>query len=93
MLRSFCLAGKTATEAYDHLCKAYGNAAMSKSHTFRAFREFKEGRTDFKGKTGQHLTPRGSPKERTDENMAKVRDLIAEDARLTLTLGQWRGAR
>ena len=75
--------GKTAMDAYDHLCKAYGSEAMSKQNARRRFKEFKEdGRTDYRGKRGQHSGYKCT--ERTEENIAKIRDLIAEDARSTI---------
>ena len=83
-LQSFAEAGKTAREAYDHLCKAKGSAAMSKQNAYRVFKEFKEsGRTDYRGQRGQHESPRGKPRERTEVNIAKIRELIEEDARMT----------
>ena len=85
VLRSFALAGKTAMEAYDHLCKAYGSAAMSKWNVYKRFKEFKGGRTDYRGQRGQHTANRGSPKQRSEEGIAKIRSLIDEDARATIT--------
>ena len=80
-LRTLCKAGKTATEVYDILCMAHGNGAMSRRQVFKVFKEFKEGRTDFKSQTGKHTTR--PVFERTEENVAKIKKLIEEDARLT----------
>ena len=57
---------------------------MSKQNVYKRYKEFKEGRTDYRGQRGQHESSRGSPKERTEGNIAKIRELIKEDARLTL---------
>ena len=82
VLRSFALQdGTTAMEAYDHLCRAYGSGAMSKVNAYKRFKEFKEGRPDSRGKRGQHTGPRGRPGQRSEENVAKIRSLIEEDAR------------
>ena len=83
VIRSFALAGNTAMEAYDHLCKAHGNAAMSRVNVYKRFKEFKDGRTEYRGQRGQHKTPRVMEL-RNEGNIAKIRDLIAEDARSTL---------
>ena len=40
VLRSFCLAGKTASEAYDHICEAYGDEAMHASDSLDLFNQF-----------------------------------------------------
>ena len=75
---------KTNRETYDHLCKAYGSGAMSKQNAYRVFKVFQEeGRTDYRGQRGQHESPRGSPKQRTEVSIAKIRELIKEDARMT----------
>ena len=39
VLRSFCLAGKTASEAHDHLSEAYGGEAMHPSDSLDLFNE------------------------------------------------------
>ena len=82
-LQTFAKAGNTAKEAYDLLCKAYGSGAMSKRNAYKRFKEFKDGRVDFRGQRGQHSTPRGKPRQRTDENIATIRRLVEEDARMT----------
>ena len=61
---------RLTTQAYDYLCKAYGSAAMSKSHAKSTFKAYKDARTEFRSQTGNHSTPRGSPKQRTEENIA-----------------------
>ena len=45
--------------------------------------KFKEGRTDYRGQTGHHMKAKGA-QVRDWANIAKIRDLIAEDARSTL---------
>ena len=39
VLRSYCLAGKTASEAYDHISEAYGGEAMHPSDSLDLFNE------------------------------------------------------
>ena len=39
VLRSFCLAGKSASEAFDHICEAYGGDAMTASDSLNLFNE------------------------------------------------------
>ena len=62
--------------------QAFGSGAMSKVNVYQRFKEFKEGRADYRGKRGQHTGYKRPI--RTEENIAKIRDLIAEDARSTL---------
>ena len=58
------------------------------------FKEFKEGRTEYRGRRGQHDSARGKFRQRTEENISKIRNLIEEDARMTFevssssTIGQ-----
>ena len=40
VLRSFSLAGKTASEAYDHIYEAYGGEAMSAGDSLDLFNKF-----------------------------------------------------
>ena len=80
VLRGQFLVGSTSTQAYDYLCKAYGSAAMSKSNAKSTFKAYKDGRTEFRSQTGNHSTPRGSPKQRTEENIAKIQSLTDEEA-------------
>ena len=90
VLHSFAqIEGKTATEAYDHLCKAYGSGAMGKSQAYNLFKQFKEGRSEWRSQRGKFEGPRGSPRERTEANVAKIRELIEEDARCTVRYLAW----
>lgn len=57
---------------------------MSKKNAYRVFKEFKDGRTEYRGQRGQHSTPRGIPKQRNEENIAKIRALIEENSRSTV---------
>ena len=67
VIKSFCDAGKTAMEAYDHLCKANGSGALSRSQTYRVYKQFKDGMTEYKNQRGKFEGPRGVPRQRTEE--------------------------
>ena len=49
------------------------------------FKEFKEGRSEYRGQRGQHNSDRCKPRLRNEDNIAKVRALIEEDPRATIT--------
>ena len=56
VIQSFALIeGKTAKDAYKHLCMALGSGAMSQVAAYGMFKEFREGRTDYKSQRGENL--------------------------------------
>ena len=77
----FCfLLGKSAAETAAMLQAAYKHAAMSKTRVYEWFSRFKSGQTSLED------SPRsGRPStSRTDENIAKIKELVMEDRRRTI---------
>ena len=62
--------------------QAYGSGAMSKVNVYKRFKEFKEGRADYRGQRGANQNQKTL---RNEANIAKIRELIAEDARSTIS--------
>ena len=82
VIQSFALIeGKTAMDAYNHLCQALGPGAMTKVGVMKLFKEFRDGRTDYKDQRGEHMKDKAMTGEartvRNEENISKIRDLIA----------------
>lgn len=79
----FCFKiGKTASETYELLKIAYGDAAMSRSRTFEWYARFRDGResTEDDQRCGRPTT------KRTENEVAKVRALVAADRRMTVRM-------
>ena len=75
----FCL-GKTGAEMYKMLQAAFGESCLSRSKTFEWYSSFKSGRRSFED------DPRlGRPStSHTEETVARVREIICADRRLTI---------
>jgi hypothetical protein len=77
----FCFRlGKTAAETHGMLKQAFGDNSLGQTQTYDWYKRFKNGRTstdddDRLGRPSTGTTP---------ENVAKVRDLILQDRRLTI---------
>ncbi|PNF30777.1 hypothetical protein B7P43_G06188, partial [Cryptotermes secundus] len=76
----FCFKhGKTAAETHQMLKQAFGENSLGQTQTYNWYKRFKNGRTstddDRSGRPSTGTTP---------ENVAKVRDLILQDRRLTI---------
>ena len=52
---------------------AFGELAFGRAYVFRLFKEFKDGREDIESGAGKTLKPRV----RTEDNVDKIRDLVA----------------
>lgn len=77
----FCfLLGKTGTETFEMLKTAYKDDALGKTQVFEWFSRFKKGEMsiDDKPRSGRPSTSR------TDENVAKIREIVLEDRRRTI---------
>ena len=77
----FCVKiGKYVTETFEILKIAFGEEAMCRTHTYERWKRFKEGRTsvDDDPRSGRPSTSK------TDDNVAKVRDVIRSNRRLTV---------
>ena len=77
----FCFKlGKTATECYEMLKKAFGEQAMGRSQTFQWFSRLKAGwtSTDDDESSGQPVSSS------TPEMIKRVRQIICEGRRLTI---------
>jgi histone-lysine N-methyltransferase SETMAR len=76
-IKSFVLAGKSATETYSFLVEAYGDIALSRTRVFAWHKEFRDGRTSADRKQGS-----GRPREvRNLKNIKLVETLVKEDRR------------
>jgi AraC-like DNA-binding protein len=77
----FCLKlGKSATETFNLVKTAYGDNALKKTQAYEWFGRFKAGRESIKDDERS-----GRPKDgRNEQTIAKVRDLITSDRRLTV---------
>lgn len=80
-IKTYALAGKSATETHKLLKEAYGEKALGRSQTFQLHKEVREGRQDVQDQRGRHGQQRTV---RTPENVAKVDSLISADRRLTI---------
>ncbi|XP_015439553.1 PREDICTED: splicing factor 3A subunit 1-like [Dufourea novaeangliae] len=71
--------GESSTEIYEKLSRVYGNNTMSKPRVFDWAKRFREGRESVEDaeRSGRPSTTR------QDENIARVRDLVRSDKRLT----------
>ncbi|PNF35989.1 hypothetical protein B7P43_G02291 [Cryptotermes secundus] len=77
---NFCFKlGKTAAETHQMLKQAFGENNLGQTQTSNCYKRFKNGRTS----TDDDRSGRPS-KGKTPENVAKVRDLILQDRRLTI---------
>ena len=77
----FCfLLGKTAGETVVMLETAYKEAALGKTHVYEWFSHFRNGELSL---VDQPCTGRPSTS-RTDESIARIRELILEDRRRTI---------
>ena len=77
----FCFRlGKTNAETYEMLQAAFGESCLSRSKTFEWYSRFKSGRRSFED------DPRpGRPStSHTEETVARVREIIRADRRLTI---------
>ena len=77
----FCfLLGKSAAETAAMLQAAYKHAVMSKTRVYEWFSRFKSGQTSLEDgpRSGRPSTSR------TDENIAKIKELVMEDRRRTI---------
>jgi hypothetical protein len=77
----FCVKQKEiATETFEKLKRAYGDEVSSKAQVFRWRKSFKEGRENVED---EHRSGRPSTV-KSDENVERVRSLVAADRRLTV---------
>ena len=77
----FCVKlGKSATETYDLLKKAYGDECLSCTQVFEWFKKFKEGREELGD--DQHPGHRGTSK--TDANIEKVGEIVRQNRLLSI---------
>jgi len=77
----FCVKnGKSVTETFKMLKKAFREEAMGRTQTYEWWKRFKGGRTSV------HDDPRSgrSSTSKTDDNVAKVREVIRSNRRLTV---------
>ena len=75
----FCVKlGETGIETFNKLKQAYGEHALSRSHLFKWYKAFSEGRESIKD---EHRS--GRPTSKTDNNVEKVRALVQSDRRLS----------
>lgn len=79
-IKAYAKAGKTATEAYNLVKAAFGEAALGRSQVFSLFKEYKEGRESIENLRGKF--PKASV--RTEENIALIKSLVEADRRLTV---------
>lgn len=80
---SFCVKlGENATTTYGKLQKAFGEEVMSRAQVFRWHKMFSEGRTNVEDedRSGRPSTSR------TDVNLARVRELVRSDRRLSVKM-------
>ena len=72
--------GKSDTETFEMLKIALGEEAMCRTQTYERWKRFKEGRTsvDDDPRSGRPSTSK------TDDNVAKVREVIRSNRRLTV---------
>lgn len=77
-----CKLGKTASETYEMLKTVYGDNTLSRTTVFDWFKRFKDGRESVKddARTGRPSVSRNA------DSIAKVRELVARDRRMTLRL-------
>ncbi|KAL4142816.1 hypothetical protein QTP88_005213 [Uroleucon formosanum] len=79
----FCFKlGHNATETFQKLQQAYGEDVLSRARVFRWFKAFSEGREliEDEPRSGRPSTSKN------DENIAKVRDLVRSDRRMTVRM-------
>ncbi|UYV75854.1 hypothetical protein LAZ67_13001562, partial [Cordylochernes scorpioides] len=77
----FCL-GKIASETFAMITEAYKEDALSRAHVFRWFNEFKNGRESV-----EDMERSGRPStSRVEETVAKVKELLDSDRRLSLKM-------
>jgi len=74
--------GHNATETFQKLQQAYGEDVLSRAQVFRWFKAFSEGRKliEDEPRSGRPSTSKN------DENIAKVRNLVRSDRRMTLRM-------
>ena len=72
--------GKSVTETFETLKIAFGEEAMCKTQTYEWWKRFKEGRNSV---DDDPLSGRPSTS-KTDDNVAKVREVIRSNRRLTV---------
>ena len=72
--------GKSVTDTFEVLKIAFGEEAMCRTQTYEWWKRFKEGRTsvDDDPRSGRPSTSK------TDDNVAKVREVIRSNRRLTV---------
>jgi transposase len=74
--------GKSASETYELLQKAYGSDSLSRSMTFVWFKRFREGRESLKDdeRSGRPTTSRN------EQTIGKVQQLVMQDRHITLRM-------
>jgi len=72
--------GKSGNEIREMLVQVYGNSAMKKTAVYKWVKRFSEGR---EGVTDEERSGRPATS-RTEENIAKVRQIVRENRRLTV---------
>jgi len=78
---NFCFRlGKTGVETYEMLQAVFGESYISRSKTFEWYSRFKSGSRSFEDdpRPGRLSTPH------TEETVARVREIIRADRRLTI---------
>lgn len=73
-IKTYALAGRTATEVFKLIQEAYGELAFGRSRVFELHKQYREGRESIKDDRGK--CPK--PKVRNAENIALISDLVAE---------------
>jgi len=78
---NFCFRlGKTGAETHEMLQAAFGESCLSRSKTFEWYSHFKNGRRSFE----DDPRPGRLSTSHTEETMARVREIICTDRRLTI---------
>ena len=75
----FCVKiGKSVTETFEMLKIAFGEEAVCRTQTYEWWKRFKKGRTSVDDDPGRPSTSK------TNDNVAKVREVICSNRRLTV---------
>ncbi|GBM73034.1 Putative uncharacterized protein FLJ37770 [Araneus ventricosus] len=79
----FCFKlGKTAKETHEMLVKVYGVDAVSKNCVSEWFKRFRDGKEDVKDEPRSGRLPTST----TPDNIERVRQMLADDRRLSLRM-------
>ena len=79
----FCVKlGETGIETFNKLKQAYGEHTLSRSHVFKWYKAFSEGRESIKDEPRSGRTSTS----KTDNNVEIVRALVRSDRRLTVRM-------